>query len=187
MTHTHVKRTKSYAIGSPHLLGRATEQQPLTRIRPDSEQSSYLDEETLDQLSTSPITFAHTPPAAGEDDEVRRNSFVVPIGHDIQLRRGSVPMLIPETPRPKHREGMRCGAPGELWPASASSSPSPPTYPEPSPGSPAVSPGRQLNGVGGRFLNTGGRANVFRACMNETVVPPPDGAKSRRGHFGTWA
>ena len=71
----------------------------------DSEQSSYLDEEPLDQLSTSPITFAHTPPGVG-DDEGRRNSFVVPIGHDIQLRRGSLPMLIPETPRPNNRVEM---------------------------------------------------------------------------------
>ena len=71
----------------------------------DSEQSSYLDEEPLDHLSTSPITFAHTPPGVG-DDEGRRNSFVVPIGHDMQLRRGSVPMLIPETPRPNNRSGM---------------------------------------------------------------------------------
>ena len=74
----------------------------------DSEQSSYLDEEPLDHLSTSPITFAHTPPGVG-DDEGRRNSFVVPIGHDIQLRRGSVPMLIPETPRPNNRAEMISG------------------------------------------------------------------------------
>ena len=40
-----------------------------------SEQSSYLDEEPLDQISTSPITFAYIPP--GEDDKARRNSFVV--------------------------------------------------------------------------------------------------------------
>ena len=88
-------RASTYTFGVPAMYNHS-----------DSEQSSYLDEETLDQLSTSPITFAHTPPAAGEDDEVRRNSFVVPIGHDIQLRRGSVPMLIPETPRPKNRGGM---------------------------------------------------------------------------------
>jgi len=31
---------------------------------------------------------------------------VVPIGHDIQLRRGSLPMLIPETPRPNNRVDM---------------------------------------------------------------------------------
>jgi len=31
---------------------------------------------------------------------------VVPIGHDLQLRRGSVPILIPETPRPNNRVGM---------------------------------------------------------------------------------
>ena len=74
----------------------------------DSEQSSYLDEDPLDQLSTSPITFAHTPLGAG-DEEGRRNSFVVSIGHDVQLRRGSVPMLIPETPRPNDRSGMLGG------------------------------------------------------------------------------
>ena len=76
---------------------------PTTYHYSDSEQSSYLDEDPLDQLSTSPITFAHTPPGAGDDDEARRNSFVVPIGHDIHLRRGSVPLFIPETPRSNSR------------------------------------------------------------------------------------
>ena len=69
----------------------------------DSEQSSYLDEEPLDQLSTSPITFAHTPPGVGDDYEGRRNSFVVPIGHDMHLKRASIPMAIPESPRPNNR------------------------------------------------------------------------------------
>ena len=92
-------RASTYTFGVPAMYNHS-----------DSEQSSYLDEEEpLDQLSTSPITFAHTPPAVGEDDEKRRNSFVVPIGHDIHLRRGSIPMLIPETPRPKNRVGMIVG------------------------------------------------------------------------------
>jgi len=72
----------------------------------DSEQSTYFDDEPLDRLSASPVTFAHTPPGAGDDDDPRRNSFVVPIGHDIHLRRGSIPLAIPETPRPNIRAGM---------------------------------------------------------------------------------
>ena len=75
----------------------------------DSEQSSYLDEDQLDQLSTSPITFAHTTPGVGDEDEGKRNSFVVPIGHDINLRRGSIPLTIPETPRLNDRTGMLTG------------------------------------------------------------------------------
>lgn len=88
-------RDSTYTFGIPAMYHHS-----------DSEQSSFLDEEPLDQLSTSPITFAHTPPGVGEDEEGRRNSFVVPIGHDINLRRGSIPMAIPETPRQSIQEGM---------------------------------------------------------------------------------
>lgn len=84
-------RSSTYTFGVPAMYHLS-----------DSEQS-YLDEEPLDQLSTSPITFAYTPPGAGDDDEKRRNSFVIPMGHDMQLRRGSIPMAIPETPRPDNR------------------------------------------------------------------------------------
>ncbi|KAF9644782.1 hypothetical protein BDM02DRAFT_3131532 [Thelephora ganbajun] len=91
-------RASTYTFGVPAMYHHS-----------DSEQSSYLDEEPLDHLSTSPITFAHTPPGVGDDEEGRRNSFVVPIGHDIQLRRGSVPLAIPETPRPNNRAGMISG------------------------------------------------------------------------------
>lgn len=86
--HVMDDRASTYTFGVPGMYHLS-----------DSEHSSYLDEEPLDQLSTSPITFAYTPPAAGDDEEARRNSFVVPIGHDIQLRRGSIPLAIPETPR----------------------------------------------------------------------------------------
>jgi hypothetical protein len=90
--HTMDDRSSTYTFGVPAMYHHS-----------DSEQSSYLDEEPLDQLSTSPITFAYTPPGAGDDDEARRNSFVVPIGHDFQLRRGSIPMAIPDTPRQDSR------------------------------------------------------------------------------------
>ena len=88
-------RSSTYTFGVPAMYHHS-----------DSEQSSYLDEEPLDQLSTSPITFAHTPPGIGDDDEGRRNSFVVPIGHDINLRRGSIPLAIPGTPQSNNRAGM---------------------------------------------------------------------------------
>ena len=86
-------RSSTYTFGVPAMYHHS-----------DSEQSSYLDEEPLDQLSTSPVTFAYTPPGAGDDDGARRNSFVVPIGHD--MRRGSIPMVIPETPRQNTRMEM---------------------------------------------------------------------------------
>lgn len=88
--HVMDDRSSTYTFGVPAMYHHS-----------DSEQSSYLDEEPLDQLSTSPITFAYTPP--GDDDEARRNSFVVPIGHDLQLRRGSIPLAIPDTPRQDSR------------------------------------------------------------------------------------
>lgn len=88
-------RASTYTFGVPAMYHHS-----------DSEQSSFLDEEPLDQISTSPITFAHTPPGVGDDDEGRRNSFVVPIGHDIHLRRGSIPLAIPETPRQHNRVGI---------------------------------------------------------------------------------
>jgi len=89
-------RASTYTFGVPAMYHHS-----------DSEQSSYLDEEPLDHLSTSPITFAHTPPGAGgDDDEAKRNSFVVPIGHDTHLRRPSVPLAIPDTPRPSTRARM---------------------------------------------------------------------------------
>ena len=91
-------RASTYTFGVPAMYNHS-----------DSEQSSYLDEEPLDQLSTSPITFANTTPGVGDEDEGRRNSFVVPIGPDIHLRRGSIPMPIPDTPRPKDRTGMITG------------------------------------------------------------------------------
>lgn len=90
-------RASTYTFGVPAMYHHS-----------DSEHSSYLDEEPLDQLSTSPITFAHTPPGIG-DEEGRRNSFVVPIGHDFNLRRGSIPLAIPGTPRPNNRAGMISG------------------------------------------------------------------------------
>lgn len=93
--HVMDDRASTYTFGVPGMYHLS-----------DSEQSSYLDEEPLDQLSTSPITFAYTPPAAGDDEEARRNSFVVPIGHDIQLRRGSIPLAIPETPRQDNQSEM---------------------------------------------------------------------------------
>ena len=83
-------RASTYTFGVPAMYHHS-----------DSEQSSYLDEEPFDQFSTSPITFAYTPP--GDDEGTRRNSFVVPIGHNLQLRRESVPMVIPETPRQDHQ------------------------------------------------------------------------------------
>ena len=88
-------RASTYTFGVPAMYNHS-----------DSEQSSYFDEEPLDRLSTSPITFAGTPTGAGDDDEGKRNSFVVPIGHGIHLRRGSLPLSIPETPRPNTRAGM---------------------------------------------------------------------------------
>lgn len=88
-------RASTYTFGIPAMYNHS-----------DSEHSSYLDEEPLDQLSTSPITFAHTPPEAGEEEDGRRNSFVVPIGHDIHLRRGSIPLAIPETPRQNIMAGV---------------------------------------------------------------------------------
>jgi hypothetical protein len=90
-------RDSTYTFGFPAMYHHS-----------DSEQS-YLDEDPLDQLSTSPITFAHTPPGIGDNEEGRKNSFVVPIGHDINLRRGSIPMVIPETPRQSNRAGMITG------------------------------------------------------------------------------
>ena len=84
-------RSSTYTFGFPAMYHHS-----------DSEQSSYLDEESLDQLSTSPVTFAQTPPGLGDDE--RRNSFVVPIGHE--MRRGSIPMTIPETPRQNTRTEM---------------------------------------------------------------------------------
>jgi hypothetical protein len=96
--HVMDDRSSTYTFGFPAMYQHS-----------DSEQSSYLDEEPLDQLSTSPITFAYTPPGVGDDDEARRNSFVIPMGHDIQLRRGSIPLAIPETPRPDNRAGMITG------------------------------------------------------------------------------
>ena len=91
-------RDSTYTFGVPAMYHHS-----------DSEQSSFLDEDPLDQLSTSPITFAHTPPGIGDDDEARRNSFVVPIGHELNLRRGSIPMVIPETPRQSDRVGIIAG------------------------------------------------------------------------------
>ena len=91
-------RDSTYTFGVPAMYNHS-----------DSEQSSYLDEEPLDHLSTSPITFAHTPPGVGDHDEGKRNSFVVPIGHDLVIRRGSIPMAIPETPRQSIQAGMITG------------------------------------------------------------------------------
>lgn len=91
--HVMDDRSSTYTFGVPAMYHHS-----------DSEHSSYLDEEPLDQLSTSPVTFAYTPPGAGDDEEVRRNSFVVPIGQN--MRRGSIPMAIPETPRQSNRAGM---------------------------------------------------------------------------------
>ena len=88
-------RCSTYTFGVPAMYHHS-----------DSEQSSYLDEDPLDHLSTSPVTFAHTPPEVGDDDVARRNSFVVSIGHELLSRRGSIPMAIPETPRPGGRVGM---------------------------------------------------------------------------------
>lgn len=87
-------RCSTYTFGVPAMYNHS-----------DSEQSSYFDEEPLDQLSTSPVTFAYTSPGAGDDDEARRNSFVVPIGHH-DIRRGSLPMVIPETPRQNNQTEM---------------------------------------------------------------------------------
>jgi hypothetical protein len=87
-------RSSTYTFGIPAMYHHSVE-----------EQSSYFDEEPLDQLSTSPVTFAYTTPGAGEDDEVRRNSFVVPIGHH-DIRRESIPMAIPETPRQNNQTEM---------------------------------------------------------------------------------
>ena len=89
-------RASTYTFGIPAMYNHS-----------DSEHSSYLDEEPLDHLSTSPITFAHTPPDLGEEEEEKRNSFVVPIGHEIiNLRRGSIPLAIPETPRQNIMAGV---------------------------------------------------------------------------------